>query len=112
MWNYIEPDTTVTLDFEQFGSGVRTLHEIPVADLAPFNLPWCDEADWLDVERNLALAREANVVPAQDIDVLDSHCRRLRSWGALSRSAGRQVACHGDIHPQNVLSDGRAIIID
>lgn len=112
VWEYIKPDSSAVVDFAQFGGGIRALHELDLADLAT-ELPWCDGPDWLNIDQGLAEARSANVVSDEDIDLLESHSERLRTWGDRCRLADRHVLCHGDVHPQNVIMrDGRATLID
>ena len=113
VWEYIQPDNSSIVDFHQFGTAIRALHEVDLGGLADFDLPWCDEPNWLDIERNLVLARAAKVVPDEDVDLLQAQANRLRSWGDRCRAAAVHVVCHGDVHPQNVLMrDGRAVIVD
>jgi Ser/Thr protein kinase RdoA (MazF antagonist) len=111
LWEYIHADEHRPTDFEQLGEVVARLHGVPSARLENVvELPFCGDAAWLAVERNLALAEAANLVEADGLVALRRQCAALRSW----RSRARRdvlVVCHGDVHPRNVLMRGDEVVI-
>jgi Phosphotransferase enzyme family len=71
-----------------------------------------DDAPWLAVEENLALAEAADVVEADGIAALRRQCMQLRGWPDQARREDL-VVCHGDVHPRNVLMhDDGVVLID
>ena len=113
VWEYVRPDVQSVVQFEQFGAGIRLVHGIDPAVFDAYDLPWCDKAEWLALDRVLDLVKSAALLPDDDVDLLASNCDRLRGWGDRCRAAGRAVVCHGDVHPQNVVvRNSRATIID
>jgi thiamine kinase-like enzyme len=73
-------------------------------------LPFCGDAAWLAVEKNLALAETANVVAADGLAALRRECLARRGWQDRARQ-DVLVVCHGDVHPQNVLMTGDEVVI-
>jgi Ser/Thr protein kinase RdoA (MazF antagonist) len=60
LWEYVHADEHRPTDFEQLGEVVARLHRVPSAQLENVvELPFCGDAAWLAVERNLALAEAA-----------------------------------------------------
>ena len=113
LWEYVRPDRSGSIDFRSFGEGIRALHDLSIDSFADFGIVWCDELDWLNVDHKLAEARSIQALANEDLELLEAHADRLRSWGDQCRSADRIVVCHGDVHPQNVIMrDGRAVVID
>lgn len=112
-WERVQADSA-DVDFNRLGQEIGRLHGLdPSAVADELQLPWCDEASWLDLDAGLDAAEAANVVPDGDIDILRACWEQLRSWGDRCRSAGSPVICHGDVHPQNVImQQGRAIVVD
>src|SRR4051794_19329464 len=94
LWEYLEPDDG-PVDYEQLGALVARLH-----GLEPFGpLPFCGEAEWLDVE-------------ARAVAPLEREAKRFRGWQDRARAAER-VLCHGDVHPLNVLMHaGEVVLLD
>lgn len=76
-------------------------------------LPWCGDADWLQLESVLARAQAASVVGRDDLAVLARAYAALADWQQQSR-AEPTVVCHGDVHPQNVImrTNGEMVILD
>ena len=76
-------------------------------------LPWCGDADWLQLESVLARAEAASVVGRDDLAVLARAYAALADWQQQSR-AEPTVVCHGDVHPQNVIMrpNGEMVILD
>jgi thiamine kinase-like enzyme len=73
-------------------------------------LPFCGDAAWLAVERNLALAEAAKVVDAEGLAALRRECIALRGWHERARQ-NVLVVCHGDVHPRNILMRGDEVVI-
>jgi Ser/Thr protein kinase RdoA (MazF antagonist) len=113
LWEHVDADERRPIDFRQLGEVVARLHRVAPArlkDLVP--LPFCGDAPWLAVERNLAPAEAANVVDADGIAALRRKCVALRGWHERARRAPL-VVCHGDVHPKNVLMrDDEVVIVD
>ena len=111
LWEYIDADVGRSIDFEQLGEIVARLHRVVPARLKDVvALPFCGDAAWLAVERNLALADAANVVGADGMAALRRECLALRGWQDRARQ-DVLVVCHGDVHPQNVLMRGDEVVI-
>ncbi len=114
-WERVEADRGAGLDFRQLGAEIGRLHRIdPDAAAAEMALPWCDEAQWLDLDPILDAAEAADVVLPGDIGILRGCWEQLRSWGDRCRAAGGPpVVCHGDVHPGNVIMRrGRPVVVD
>jgi Ser/Thr protein kinase RdoA (MazF antagonist) len=111
LWEYIHADERRALDFEQLGDLVARLHRVAPARVTDVvALPFCGDAAWLAVERNLALAEAANVVDADGLAALRRECVALRDWQKRARR-DVLVVCHGDVHPQNVLMRGDDVVL-
>lgn len=92
-------------DWTEVGSMVRRLHDAP----SPVPLPWCgDFAHW-QVASVLAEVRDA--IDDVALTAIEGCLRRHEGWQAAMRSAPA-VACHGDVHPGNVMAgpDGSVLI--
>ena len=113
LWEYVRSHQSGSIDFRSFGEGIRALHALSIDSFADFDIPWCDELDWLNVDHKLAEARSVQALSNEDLECLEAHADRLRSWGERCRSVDPLVICHGDVHPQNVIMrDSQAVIID
>ncbi len=114
VWERVQPDPSIAVDFRRLGAEINRLHHVDPAVLADeLPLPWCDEASWLDLDASLDAAEVARVVAVADIEILRGCWEELRSWGDRCRAAGGAVVCHGDVHPQNVIMrQGQPIVID
>lgn len=113
-WEHIDQPPGAAIDYEQLGAAIARLHRIDPERLpARTALPWCGQADWLQLEAVLARAAASGVVGDDDLALLGRQCGELADWQQQARVAP-SVVCHGDVHPQNVLmrSDGRIAILD
>jgi Ser/Thr protein kinase RdoA (MazF antagonist) len=114
VWEFIDQPGHASIDDEQLGAAIARLHRFDVAELPPrFSLPWCGEADWLQLESVYARAVATSVVDRDDVAVLARECAALGEWQEQAR-AEPTVVCHGDVHPQNVLMrpNGEVAILD
>jgi Ser/Thr protein kinase RdoA (MazF antagonist) len=105
--------TDQPIDFRQLGKEVAKLHSLDIHEIERIeNLPSFDSAPWLQIETNLAALHGAAILSPKDFSILRLACEKVRGWGTV-RDGNRLVACHGDVHPQNVLMrDGQVVIID
>lgn len=109
MWEYIRGEQPV--DYRQWGEAICLLHQMSVEGVAELvALPWCGDADWLQLAENLETAANAGVVSDDDIEVLGAVTVDAAGWQKAAR-CGELVVCHGDVHPQNVLMRGDELII-
>lgn len=114
LWEHIAQPTHARIDYQQLGAAIARLHRFDVGQLPPrLPLPWCGDADWLQLESVYARAAATSVVDREDLAVLARECAALADWQrqALTESV---VVCHGDVHPQNVLMrpNGDVAILD
>lgn len=113
-WEHIDQPDHVPINYQQLGAAIARLHHIDVGQLPPrLTLPWCGEADWLQLEAVYARAAATGVVDSDDLGVLSRECAALADWQEQARTEPA-VVCHGDVHPQNVLirSNGEVAILD
>lgn len=114
LWERIDQPDHATIDYQQLGAAIARLHRLDDGQLPPrLSLPWCGEADWLQLESVYARAAAAGVVDSDDLAVLARECAALADWQKQARTEPA-VVCHGDVHPQNVLmrSNGEVAILD
>jgi Ser/Thr protein kinase RdoA (MazF antagonist) len=114
LWEHIDQPGHASLDYQQLGAAIARLHRLDPRQLPPrLSLPWCGEADWLQLESVYDRAAATGVVDREELAVLARECAALADWQQQAR-AEPAVVCHGDVHPQNVLmrSDGEVAILD
>jgi Ser/Thr protein kinase RdoA (MazF antagonist) len=110
-WEFVSPDPHRPIDFEQLGDVVARLHRIAPGRLEDVvALPFCGDAEWLQVERLLDRAEAAGVVDAPGLAALRRAAAALGDWHEQARRAP-PVVCHGDVHPHNVLMRGDQVVI-
>jgi Ser/Thr protein kinase RdoA (MazF antagonist) len=111
LWEHIPAEKGRPIDFRQLGEVIARLHRVPTSRLTDVvALPFCGDATWLAVERNLLRAEAADVVDAGGLAALRRACVALRGWQDRARGEA-VVVCHGDVHPRNVLTRGDDIVI-
>jgi Ser/Thr protein kinase RdoA (MazF antagonist) len=111
LWEHIDTGAGRPIDFRQLGEVVARLHRVPAAHLREVvALPFCGDASWLAIERNLARAEAAQLVDADALAALRRACAALRGWQERARQ-DTLVVCHGDVHPRNVLMRGDEVVI-
>jgi Ser/Thr protein kinase RdoA (MazF antagonist) len=113
-WEHIDQPSGVDIDYEQLGAAIARLHRLDPEQLpARVPLPWCGQADWLQLEKVYAHAAATGVVDDEDLAILARECEALAGWQEQARAAP-SVVSHGDVHPQNVLvrNDGQIAILD
>ena len=109
VWEFI--DGTTDIDYQQLGQAVAALHHLePASAAAHVALPCCGDASWLDLGASLDAADRAGVVDDDDIVLLGAAADELTGWQERARHDDL-VVCHGDVHPQNVLMRGDAVVI-
>lgn len=109
VWEYISEQGRI--DYRQLGEAIALLHRLqPSRVIQHIALPWCGDASWLQLDANLDAAARARVVSDEDIEVLRAATVELAGWQEGARHE-QLVACHGDVHPQNVLMRGNELVI-
>jgi Ser/Thr protein kinase RdoA (MazF antagonist) len=114
LWEHIDQPSHAAIDYRQLGAAIAHLHRLDVEELpSRLSLPWCGEAEWLQLESLYTLAGATGVVNSDDLEVLARECAALADWQQQARTEPA-VVCHGDVHPENVLMrrSGEVALLD
>ncbi len=114
LWEHVEQPEHARIDYRQVGEVIARLHGVDGDSVLPrVQVPWCGEADWLQLDVLLERAASTGVVDDGDLEVLATECDVLADWQQQAREDAL-VLCHGDVHPQNLVVDreGRLVILD
>jgi Ser/Thr protein kinase RdoA (MazF antagonist) len=109
VWEYISGRGRI--DYRQFGEAIALLHSLgPSQVVQHIAIPWCGDASWLQLGKNLDAAARTGVVSDDDIEVLRAATAELAGWQEEVRHE-QLVVCHGDVHPQNAVMRGNELVI-
>lgn len=110
LWRWIEDDAD--FDHRRLGEQVRLLHSIPIEETvaAVGRLPWCGDADWLDVPSHLERIIDLGLVTPDQAQALTGVWEGIADWKQQAHTEPA-VLCHGDLHPGNIVSRHREPVL-
>jgi len=109
-WEHVDHGDPSTIDWEEVGATVRTVHDLDPADVpAEHPLPWCSGFPWWHFDRRIETASE--LIDDAALAAIVACVSRDR-WVLDPDTSGPAVVCHGDVHPGNVLAgaDGPVLL--
>lgn len=112
IWQRVEPAQGELVNYERVGEVIAVLHACRVERLRRrVRLPWCGEPASLQLDDVLAEIGRRGLLDDEDLTILQSECGQRRDWHERARRDGALVACHGDLHPNNIIQTANGPVI-